>query len=95
MGYKKRFSEDWGNKMEFDPVSRFYVPDERDGQLIGQHHPVHIDNTYQVGKLIERARDTIVVNGGDPLGTPATRRADEVLGLVCLHSDPKSVFNKF
>ncbi|MFZ1483672.1 MAG: hypothetical protein WAS36_01525 [Candidatus Saccharimonadales bacterium] len=85
--------------MEFDKVTRHYVPEDapeaRDGDWIGIHHPVHIDNLGQVGLLIELNRSAIRVNGDNPAATAASRLAEANLGLICFHSGPMPLLRRF
>lgn len=81
--------------MEFDPSVRRYDPTDYDRKLIGQHQAVFEHDTYQMGNLIQRNIDVIMVDGGDPLSTPATRLADANLGLICLHSGPTPLLRIF
>lgn len=81
--------------MEFDRQSRTYEPTEKDHVFIGQHQPVKEHDEYQMGRLVERCRDTISVNGGDPSETEAGEHAEDTLGLMCENSGAAVVLRNF
>jgi hypothetical protein len=73
--------------MEFDPSLQTFFPDDFDREHLGIVQQVSVYDVYQMGRLVAKNLAAVDADGFDPPRRPRGQRADQNLGLLCLHTD--------